>query len=64
MRRYSLGFIRPKMEWDEYRTGPTTITCHEPDGVPRRTGLLDARGNPIMATETFEPIGFMPPKEI
>ena len=37
---------------------PQSAVVLEADGVPRKTGLLDCRGNPIVAVDIMGPIGF------
>lgn len=51
---------RPKSEDDWYPDpGPnTSITVHESDGSGKDTGVLDHRGNPIMAFNVVGPVGF------
>jgi len=56
MTRY---FTRPKSYWDEedpMTDASPTITVHESGN--RETGLLDAGGNPIFASESI-PMGFL-----
>jgi hypothetical protein len=36
-----------------------SITVHEPEPIRRKTGLLDAKGQPLLSVEEMDPIGFV-----
>jgi hypothetical protein len=44
--------------YDNRPPNPPSMTVFEGERAERRTGLLDASGNPIVAIEETAPIGF------
>lgn len=52
---------QPKADWlDDMETAlKPSLTVYEPNGEPRKTGLLDKNGNPIVCIEDRPPIGFI-----
>lgn len=52
--------VPPAMLWEnDIRLNVPTCTVVEQDSSSYFTGLLDARGNKLMATDIKEPIGFV-----
>lgn len=50
----------PVVNWDDWWADePRTMTVVEEDNPPRRTGLLNARGQDLFAVEEREPVGFV-----
>lgn len=62
MRRYLT--CPAKAEWYDARaTDFVARQVHDRDPSPRRTGLLDAHGNPLFLVDQMDPIGFQRLKE-
>jgi hypothetical protein len=58
-RRYVVGW-QPSGEWTEDKAyGSTTMEVVETLREPTWTGLLDARGNRLMAVDERPPVGFL-----
>lgn len=58
MKRYFT--YKPKMEWDDdYPMLLHGLTVFDRDDEPYDTGLIDKRGNSIMAANYMDPIGYV-----
>lgn len=60
-RRYVTKNWYPTGDWEDYDRSASGAahTVFEPDPSPIPTGLLDASGEPILAVDVMDPIGFI-----